>query len=159
MNMQAAGPDSAVVTGETVRLRFSVKGYDAPESWDIYWTGRQVRETLLLDFCCSYAAFKPAICHAISRQLNFEILWFCKNYSQQDTCLPLLSISISSACLVMPSSNTNFITSTVLMITVSITPSKKACLLMVINTQHSDDIRKCIQPKGALPPCMSAWHA
>lgn len=40
--MQAAGPDSALITGETVRLRFSVKGYDASESWDIYWTGRQV---------------------------------------------------------------------------------------------------------------------
>lgn len=40
--MQTAGPDSALITGETVRLRFSVKGYDASESWDIYWTGRQV---------------------------------------------------------------------------------------------------------------------
>lgn len=40
--MQAAGPEAALITGETVRLRFSVKGYDAPESWDIYWTGRQV---------------------------------------------------------------------------------------------------------------------
>lgn len=40
--MQAAGPGLALLTGETVRLRFSVKGYDAPESWDIYWTGRQV---------------------------------------------------------------------------------------------------------------------
>lgn len=40
--MQAAGPELALITGDTVRLRFSVKGYDAPESWDIYWTGRQV---------------------------------------------------------------------------------------------------------------------
>ena len=48
--MQAAGPDSAVVAGETVRLRFSVKGYDALDSWDVYWTGRQVRS---LPACCT----------------------------------------------------------------------------------------------------------
>lgn len=45
--IEAAGPDSALITGETVRLRFSVKGYDATESWDIYWTGRQNCEKAL----------------------------------------------------------------------------------------------------------------
>ncbi len=43
--MQAAGTDTAIVAGETKRLRFAVKGYDAINSWDIYWTGRQVIET------------------------------------------------------------------------------------------------------------------
>lgn len=40
--LQAAGREVAIVSGETKRLHFAVKGYDAINSWDIYWTGRQV---------------------------------------------------------------------------------------------------------------------
>ncbi len=42
LQVQAAGPGKAIVSGETKRLRFAVKGYDALRSWDVYWTGRQV---------------------------------------------------------------------------------------------------------------------
>lgn len=45
--IEAAGAGIAVVSGETKRLRFAVKGYDALRSWDIYWTGRQQCERAL----------------------------------------------------------------------------------------------------------------
>lgn len=62
--MQAAGPDSAVVAGETVRLRFSVKGYDALDSWEIYWTGRQVGLMLpCYPLCLHATAWKTAQIH------------------------------------------------------------------------------------------------
>lgn len=45
--IEAAGPGKAIVSGETKRLRFAVKGYDALRSWDVYWTGRQQCERAL----------------------------------------------------------------------------------------------------------------
>ena len=63
--MQAAGPEAALITGETVRLRFSVKGYDAPESWDIYWTGRQVGTSTHFVACLSTLLQSAVSCMSI----------------------------------------------------------------------------------------------
>ena len=40
--LQEVGSSVAVIVGETNSSFLSVKGYYAPEHWDIYWTGRKV---------------------------------------------------------------------------------------------------------------------
>lgn len=40
---QEAGTSIAVLAGETRSTFLSVKGYYAPDQWDIYWTGMQVK--------------------------------------------------------------------------------------------------------------------
>ena len=80
--MQAAGPELALVTGETVRLRFSVKGYDAPESWDIYWTGRQVGTYTDLLLACLPCCKKQ--CRACPSEAMYVI-------PEQASCYPPLS--------------------------------------------------------------------
>ena len=40
--LQEVGSGVAVIVGDTNSSFLSVKGYYAPEHWDIYWTGRKV---------------------------------------------------------------------------------------------------------------------
>ena len=42
LSVQAAGKDIAIISGESYDAFHSLKGYYAPEQWDVYWTGRQV---------------------------------------------------------------------------------------------------------------------
>ena len=89
MDVQAVGTDVAVVSGETKRLHFSVKGYDAINSWDIYWTGRQVQHHCLRSSPPKTPnAVRCSDQHAV--RCNDPCLCFCPSYLQNILLLVIL---------------------------------------------------------------------